>query len=289
MENNDFRIKIYSKIDELPTLPSVVPRLLNLVEDKRTNAADITDLISHDPALAAKVMKVANSAYYGFSQEISDLNRAVALLGLNMVKSLALSIGVLRNLPPGKKSSGFSQKDLWLHSVAVAATIKEIGERHMKGVDLDHLFMLGLLHDIGIIVLDQFFPELFKKVLDESLNLKYRELHIAEQRAIGLDHGEIGAMLLIRWKFPEAISSPIAVHHQAVLPDGADSRDVAILRVADVISHEIGLDMEGPVIVRKILECDLDVLGIGEQDLLDLKEYMGSQKEGITAFFKAMV
>ena len=103
MDTGTIRARIYSKIDELPTLPTVITRILSLLEDANTNATDITEAISRDPALTSKILKVANSAYYGFSQLISDLERAVALLGFNMVKSLALSIGVMKTLPTEKK------------------------------------------------------------------------------------------------------------------------------------------------------------------------------------------
>jgi HD-like signal output (HDOD) protein len=116
MEKDKLREKIYSKIDEIPTLPIVIPKLLSLIESDKSNVADIADAISRDPALTSKILKVANSAYYGFSQGISSLEKAVSLLGFNMVQSLALSIGVLRSLPAGKISTHFSQKGLWIHS-----------------------------------------------------------------------------------------------------------------------------------------------------------------------------
>ena len=167
MDQETIRAKIYSKIDELPTLPTVVTKILSLVEDNRSGASDITEAIMKDPALTSKILKVANSAYYGFSKEVSDLNRALALLGFNMVKSLALSMGVLRSLPNQDNSSSFSISRLWLHSVRVATLLKEFGSTPGHNEDQEYLFITGLLHDIGMVVFDQFFSDLFHKFLSD--------------------------------------------------------------------------------------------------------------------------
>lgn len=289
MEKNEVRNKIYSVIDEIPTLPAVVPKLLSLMEDENSGASDISDAISGDPALASKILKVANSAYYGFAQEVTTLKKAVPLLGFNMIRSLALSIGVVHNLPSENKLSNFSQEGLWIHSLAVATLMQEMGKTLVKGRDASYLFVIGLLHDIGKVVLSQFFGKLFQSALQEAQDRVEAGLYSAERRLIGLDHGEVGAMLLIRWKFPEVISGPIDAHHKTELPEGADVRDVAILRIADALPQQIGLGAGGNPAPPNIREQDLDVLQINEKQLEDLKEYSLGIQDGIYAFFDAMV
>ena len=120
MHKDELRAKIYSKIEELPTLPSVLPGLLHLMEDEMVSTSHVADVIGSDPALTSKILKAANSAYYGFPQEIDTLGRTVALPGFNMVGSLALSIGIMHSLPSGIRSSHFSEEGLWTHSLAVA-------------------------------------------------------------------------------------------------------------------------------------------------------------------------
>ena len=166
MKTEELRAKIFSTIDELPTLPTVVPKLLNLMDGSRSNATQVTETISRDPALTSKLLKAANSAYYGFPQEITDLERAVALLGFNMVKSLALSVGVFQTLGSGKNTPCFSMEGLWIHSLSVATVIRELAKRLGKEDEKAHLFVVGLLHDIGKVVLDQFFNELFQQALE---------------------------------------------------------------------------------------------------------------------------
>jgi len=289
MEKDDVLRKIYSKIDEIPTLPAVVPKLLSLIESDRTNASDIADVISNDPALASKILKVANSAYYGFSQQISSLKLAMPLLGNNMVRSLALSIGVIRNLPSGRKSANFSDKGLWVHSLAVATLMQELGKRSAKGDNKEHLFIVGLLHDIGKVVLNQFFGELFEKVLEEVNNQEIEGLHIVERRLIGFDHGEVGAMLLKRWNFPDVVNNSIAAHHKVGVPEGTNTHDLAVLRIANALPQELGLGQEGNPVPPVISEQDLKVVQMGENELEDMKAYLLGVKDDIYTLFDAMM
>ncbi|MCD6151895.1 MAG: HDOD domain-containing protein, partial [Deltaproteobacteria bacterium] len=178
MEKQELHQKIYAKIEELPTLPAVIPKLLSLMDNPKSSAAEVTEVISHDPALTAKLLKVANSAYYGFPAKISDLKHAVALLGFNLVKSLAISIGVIKNLPRGKQSAYFSASGLWLHSLAVATVMQDMGRRfYSRDDNHDYLFIIGLLHDLGKVVLDQFFPESFNEVLEKANAGEHVKLH----------------------------------------------------------------------------------------------------------------
>jgi putative nucleotidyltransferase with HDIG domain len=288
MENDILRIKIYSKIDELPTLPMVLPKLLNLMESSRSDASDIAEAVSHDPALTSKILKVANSAYYGFSQEISTLQRAVPLLGFNMVRSLALSIGVMNSLPASKSSSDFSIDGLWIHSLAVATAIRELSTRLGKQDENESLFVIGLLHDIGKVVLNLFFSEKFANALEEAKESSRHELHMAERRIIGLDHGEVGGMLLTRWRFPEVIRNPIACHHHTELPEEVSPFDVAVLKIANAVSQEVGLGVEGNPVPPEIDDEDLEITGIDATILEDIKVYLRDAEETINELFSAM-
>ena len=288
MDTGTIRAKIYSKIDELPTLPTVVMRILSLIEDANTNTTDITEAISLDPALTSKVLKIANSAYYGFSQLISDLERAVALLGFNMVKSLALSIGVMKTLPSEKKSTSFSERELWLHSVTVATIIKEMGKKIGMEKDHEYLFIIGLLHDIGIIVLDQFFNELFQEILKDPIALERGKLYEAERKVLGFDHGEVAAILLNRWKFPNEIIKPIVLHHSTKYPEDFAQKETAMLRIANAISYYTP-EEEIEEMIYKRLKPDLDILNMSREKIDYLISYSSGIEEEIESFFNAMI
>lgn len=287
MEREALRTKIFSKIDELPTLPVVLPRLLTLMESEKSDAYDIAQAISHDPALTSKILKVANSAYYGFSQEICSLDRAIPLLGLNMVKSLALSIGVIASLPNGdRESTHLSREGLWIHSLAVATAVRELAKR--TGENSEHLFVVGLLHDVGKIVLDQFFNEPLGRALEAVRDQKYSSLHEAERSIIGMDHGKIGDMLLKRWKFPAVISGPISVHHQTAIPEGINLKDVALLRVADTLSKTVGFGNPESLVYPETHYEDMLMLGLDDRGLAEMKDYLAEAEDGIVDFFSAL-
>ncbi len=292
MEKKELKEKIYSKIDELPTLPAVVPKILSLTESSKSCASDITKVISNDPALTSKILKIANSAYYGFSQKITELDTAVKLLGFNMLKSLALSIGVLNTLPGGKKSPYFTPEDLWLHSITVAIIIQELGKRFCKKDINESLFIIGLIHDIGKIVLDQFFYDEFQKALEYANKLEKLSLHVAERAMIGIDHCEVAAMLLKRWKFPEKIKNPITFHHvQDVkkLEEDVNAVDIALLRTANSLAQDLFPLKEGNTIPNLIREEDLELLKMNEKDVEDIKAFLESKKEEIKDLFNALV
>ena len=288
MDREELKTRIYSKIDELPTLPVVIPRLLRLMESGRSSAADVTKAISQDPALASRILRVSNSAYYGFSRKIAGLERAVALLGFNMVKSLALSIGVIRGLPSGKGSQPFSREGLWVHSLAVATAMKELGAKLGRRDADGYLFIIGLLHDIGKVVLDQFFNELFRRALEEAGGPDGVELYVAERRVIGFDHGEVGGMLLTRWNFPGEIVAPISAHHLDEIPEGTSAADVAMLRIADILPRELGLGGGDGVAPARVRREDIELLELGEKDLLEVKEKLRGFEDEIHAFSSAI-
>lgn len=288
MDIKELQEKIYSKIDELPTLPVVVPKLLELMEDKKSSAADVTEIISNDPALVSKIMKVANSAYYGFPQQIDDVERAVPLLGFNMVRSLALSLGVINSLPGAKDSAWFSQEGLWMHSLAVATIMKQMGG-FLGQQQAGYQFIIGLLHDIGKLVLDQFFNDQFMKVLELANTTEGKNLHIAEKEIIGIDHNEISAMLLKRWKFPKAIIYPIMSLHHKKLNAETSHFDVALLRVANSIAQELDFGLEGNSTPNNISEGDTAILMTTPEKLKEIRNSIEAKREGITSFLSAIL
>ena len=287
MQRDDLRIKIYSKIDQLPTLPIVLLKLVKLLDDPKSSVDDVTETISHDAALAAKILKAANSAYYGFPHQITTLDRAVALLGFNMVKSLAVSIGVIQNLPSGKDSPRFTRRGLWLHSLAVGTAMKTLAESVGRNDDAEYLFLVGLLHDIGKVVLDQFFRQPFASAL-ELAEANSEALFRAEERIIGIEHGEVGGILLTRWKLPETIHRPIASHHKFEIPDGTFAPDVSMLHVSDTLAQEVSLGEAGNPAPLPVTQEDLERLGLDTEDLQAIKKELERQRDAIYAFFSAI-
>ncbi len=225
---------VYARVQTLPPLPAAVPRILALAADPEVGTREITGVLSRDPALAADVLKVANSAYYGFRREIDSLDRAVALLGVNMVRSLAVSVGVARVLPPAR-TKGFRQEGLWVHSAAVATAARGLCRRTGRA-DGEQLFLAGLLHDVGKMVLAHHFPGPFGRAL-AAARADGTPLPDAERAEVGLDHAAVGGMLLDRWNFPEVLRAPVTGHHADRPADGG----AALVAAADALARQAGI------------------------------------------------
>lgn len=289
MEKNGFRSKIYAKIDELPSLPTVIHQLMSIMEDPGTSAQDVRDIIAHDAPLTAKILKVANSAYYGFPQEISELERAIALLGFNMVKTLAISAGIINSIPNTTEQTGFSVQQLWIHSLAVGTGMKMFAEKCNRRENAESLFIAGLLHDIGKMVLNRFFPDHFARVLKNNEKDEGLFFYQKERETIGIDHGEIGAMLLERWKLPYDITDTVAFHHKPNIPEYINGSNVSILRLADAISHELDMGDSASTCPPPAEKADMEQSDINSAILEEIKQGLDEKREGIIAFFEAMM
>jgi putative nucleotidyltransferase with HDIG domain len=205
-----------------------------------------------------------------------------------MIKSLALSLGVIQSLPRGKGSKFFSQEGLWLHSLTVATTIKELAFKLGKREESSYLFIIGLLHDIGKLVLDQFFQKEFMEVLSETNSGEGKKLHVVEKKIIGIDHCEISAMLLKRWKFPVQIIDPIRELHASEYSKDTNVSDISMLRVSNIISQELKLGLEGNVQPNKLHTEDFENMKTTTEVMENLKLLIDGKRDGIIAFFEAL-
>ncbi|WP_156360686.1 HDOD domain-containing protein [Dethiosulfatarculus sandiegensis] len=284
MEQHEILAKMRSVIDELPQLPGSVNRILKVLEDPEAGVRKITEAVMPDPALTTKVLKVANSAYYGFSATIASVSRAVPLLGLETIKSLALSLGVFESMGRDQKDSELIPKnELWLHSLTVADTMVEMAKR--LDVEAEYLFIMGFLHDVGKLVLARSFPDLYKECLDRAFE-EGRDLSEIERKMIRFDHGEVGALLLTRWKFPKVLVNPVRFHHKDKLPSGPDTVDVAMVRVADALANRLLHGEDHPK--SRIRQADLDYLELQQSELESLYAYQKEAEEKVSSWLAAL-
>jgi len=280
--------RIYSRIDEIPTLSPILQKIISTVEDSSADARDLTDIITNDISLTSKILKVSNSAYYGFQHKIGSLDRAVVLLGFNMIKSLAMSVGIIKTLPAQSKGSYFSRERLWIHSLAVATVMKHMAETTGRKEEGDALFVAGLLHDIGKVVLDQFFSEEYHQILEETGCLESASVCEAEIKHFGMDHGDVGNILLKRWNFPSGICDLVAMDHKSDVPEKVNDADVAMLHIADILSKEVGMGVSESITSTEIPESDLAALGLDKSGLDSFREYLTEAKDGIYSFYSSL-
>jgi len=229
--------KALASIGDIATLPEVTIKIIQIVEDPKSTARDLHDVIKNDPALSVKVLKVVNSAFYGLPGQVASVDRAIILLGLSAVKNIAIAASIARLFKGKRISEQFSAADLWRHSVAVAVTARAVGKLSPHPVMLDELFVAGMIHDIGILVERQSFPEQFSEVI-RRCGETGQEFLECEREVIGADHQAFGVGLTTKWKFPRHLRAAVGFHHnpEAV---SVELRNLAnLIHVADVVACE---------------------------------------------------
>ncbi|WP_028581629.1 sensor domain-containing diguanylate cyclase [Desulfogranum japonicum] len=210
---------------ELPTLPVVASKLLTLTAKEDTTLSDIAHLISQDVALSSKVLRVSNSSFYSFPQQISTINQAVSILGTNAVRSLVLSFSFF-SMNKKNSISSFDFQKFWEKSLVRAASAKLILEQ-IEGADTEEIFISGLLQDIGKLIFATTLPEQYARVL-ERIQQEGDEADekVIEEEIIGLNHSEAGHMVAKHWGFPERLLYPIRFHH---LPKDVSNHDEQLI------------------------------------------------------------
>ncbi|MEC9373822.1 MAG: HDOD domain-containing protein, partial [Planctomycetota bacterium] len=245
-----------STSDDLPSLPTVAVEVLRLTRNPDTRLEQISSVIEHDPAIAARMLKVVNSPLFGLSRQITSINQAIALLGLRTVKVMALSFSLV-DMTKRDVCEGFDYESYWKRSVtaAVAARLFASAASLRCG---EEAFVGSLLADIGTLVAFRSAPDLYRPVLD-----RFREdggeLHVIEQEMLGATHARIGAKLLGDWGLPESLCKAVACHHGEGMakPEGAPGLTDAVYCAAliagvfceDVASAEL-MNVKNVIIAR---------------------------------------
>ncbi len=226
-------------IHQIPPLPGVVIRLIELVDSENATAEQVESLIVADPALTAKVLHLANSAYYGLSRSISTIKQALLVLGFHAVKNLALGIAAITVLKNGRAPSA-RELELWEHSFLCAGIARELMLHFNRGArKAEEAFMGGLLHEIGVVALMTRFPTEYQKVLEYAPRHRGENLSLieAERQLLGTDHAQVGSLLAERWELPEELVEVIASHHAPALPDNEHAPMIASVMLGDFWSH----------------------------------------------------
>ena len=220
--NQEDVLKTLLQSDELPTLPTVASQLITLTSREDTTLADIGNLVAQDISISAKILKVSNSAFYSFPQQIGSIKQAVSILGMNAVRSLVLSFSFL-TIKGGKQESRFDFKRFWERSLASAVASKLILE-NVKGADTEQIFISGLLQNLGELILAKIFPEQYDKVIGRVEDNQH-DLLVAEEAEFGINHTLVGTEIAKSWGFPDILIKPILHHHD---PSGYTGKNPAI-------------------------------------------------------------
>ncbi|MDP2303198.1 MAG: HDOD domain-containing protein [Ignavibacteria bacterium] len=238
--------KILNRVNNIPTLPTIFETLTEALNDPRVTNQKIANIISSDQSSAFKVLKVANSPFFGFRGGVDTISQAIMYLGTTEIKNIVFSLTIMKMFSKEKKISGFSPIELWAHSIGVGILTRAIG-RVISEQKVENYFLAGILHDIGKIILLQFAHEEYQEVL------KYVEennclIMKAEQEIFGFDHSRIGYLLAEKWRLPQPIKDVI-LYHSSGITNEDNQKLVTSVHLADIAARILKFGYAGDPLI----------------------------------------
>jgi HD-like signal output (HDOD) protein len=277
--------KAMSRVTEISSLPDVTACIVAVVEDPRATSHDVHQAVKTDPALATRILKIVNSAFYGLPSQVASLDRAILMLGLSAVKNLALAASLSRLLTGAQITDEFSTRDLWRHSVAVGVAAKLLA-RAAKYPQADEAMVTGLVHDMGLILAQQLFPAQMSQVV-ETCFCEPQSFVAAEERILGADHQVFGGALAAKWKFPPGVRHAITYHHEPSSLQPEFQKLAAIVYLADTLCCQgrFGLWVTGQT--QEPAEWMLKLIGLSAESLTQVAEELPERLDEAEQIFTA--
>lgn len=242
--------------------------IITMFNDPRTNFSDLSRVIESDPDLSARVLKIANSGYYGLRQKIESVSRAVIMLGWNAIKMIALGSTILSKMNE-------VNKQLYEHSLQTAMIARFLATE-ADFYKIEEISTVGLLHDVGKTILQVYFPENYYRTI-QYVKDKGVPYHIAEREILGIDHAEIGGWTLEDWNLPKNISSSVMWHHD-FKPNTYHARKTAVVHIADVLSTAVNFVGPSWEKVPEMNPAAVETLGFSVSDFKDIVIAMSKMK-----------
>lgn len=276
-------LEIANHAIEIATLPEVTMRIIEVVQDERSTAHDLHQIVRNDPALSARVLRVVNSAFYGLPGQIGSIDRAIMLLGLNAVKNIAIAASIGKMFKSSVICDDFTGKDLWTHSVAVGATNKLIASA--AGMSLpDEAFLTGLIHDIGLVAVMQCHAEDVQKIVDITKSgVPYRK---AEEKIIGANHQEIGIALTTKWKFPRSFQFVTGFHHEPTELALENRMLSVITHISDILCARGEFGMNITVETEEVPQELKDEIGMTSEQLDEISGNIEDELQAVRSLIE---
>lgn len=227
---------LLDKFTTAKTLPHIAIKLTKLISDENSTMQDFEKMIKMDPTLVLRILRGANSPYYGLRQKVNSISRAVVVIGINNLRNMIVTEGLKEIFKDKNSKNAFSRSRLWLHCAAVSICSQMIMER-IFGLNGEDAFLCGILHDIGMIVEDQAAPDLFSRVCN-TYDENSRLITDYEKEIVGTDHCEIGHLLAKDWQLPIEIQEGIQRHHK-MLDHVSPSSLTGVIQLAEFIVSQL--------------------------------------------------
>lgn len=254
---------VVRRIHSVSTLPHVAMKVIRLANDPESSTQNLKDAVESDPTLSARVLKCINSSAYALRSKITNLHQAISYLGFTQVRNLTITGSVSEAFKSDEGIGAYRRPELWRHMVYVAVCARLIAARR-KLPEFEEAFLAGLLHDIGIVLEDQFVHDEFRTLI-QSLDSQ-RTLIEQEREYLGFNHTTLGARVAEEWKFPPTVQAAIRYHHDSEGYRGDDAAIVHCVEVANLICTLKGAPSVGTKLVR-LPRHALEALSLQKEDV----------------------
>ncbi|MBI2899556.1 MAG: HDOD domain-containing protein [Planctomycetes bacterium] len=272
--------KLVDRIQGLPTLPAMLNNINKMMLNPRTSAKEVAQLISSDPSITSKVLRVVNSSFYGFPNRITTVTHAIVILGFNTIKSIVLSSTIF-DVFRKEVRGGFDRQEFWKHSIGCGAAAKVLARR-LGFPTLEEIFIAGLLHDVGKIVMDQFLHERFAEVLD-MVRTRNCLIVEAEEKTLGITHSDVGAWLFEKWNLSKGLVETTRCHHNPALA-GENAKPAAIIHFADILVRALRFGSGGDQKIPQVSDAAWSQLGLDPGQFDPLLAEVGEEIERAMIF-----
>jgi len=287
MEIDVKKKRIIERIDALPTLPVIMMRILECIDDPHSSADDLKDVIIKDVSTSAKILSLANSAYYGYAKTIEDITRAIVVLGFETIIDVALSVSLNSILSPTTDGMAISMEELWEHSLAAGEAGRLCAKEGFYPYS-ERAFLIGLTHDIGKIALSCFFPKEFNEAIVKALdNNKF--IYDTEKDKLGFAHYDAGVWLAEKWNLPPIISIPIQFHHEPENAPEEYQKETVLAHFADYLVKFSGIGDSGDNNkLQKLSPLAYSYLEVDEDRIDELSQKLTELRPKIEAFVRSI-
>ena len=276
--------KIVRRIDRLKPMPQAARKIMAVAQNPRSSMSEIAEIIRYDQALTANLLRVCNSAFFGFSRKVESLQQAVVYLGMDQVVDLVFMSGGAVNLKAVQEGYDLAAGDLWKYSVSAALIARELAERKLG--DRAHLiFTAALVKDIGKVVLNQYVADSFDKIafLVEEKGFSFKE---AEKEVLGIDHAELGGLVAEKWNFSPKMVEIIRYHHSP-----GESKEAlietSVVHLADTLCMMMGLGVGSDGLSYRFDNDVKKLLDFSEKDLQEVIASFGDQLQKVENLIEA--
>ena len=264
-----------ARVGEIATLPEVTVKIIRIVENPKSTARDLHDVIRVDPALSSRLLKVVNSAFYGLPGQIASMDRAIVLLGLSAVKNIAIASSMSHLFNGGRTIEGFSGLELWRHSVAVAVTARLLTTAQGRP-SVEESFLAGLIHDLGLLIERQVYPKEMAQIISRQ-KAQAEDFATLEQEIIGADHAAFGMALATKWRFPRPLCTSIGYHHKPMDLTEVNRELPVLINIADILASRAGIGFTATSASAAYTDEMLHVVKLTQADLDEIAANLPEQ------------